>query len=164
MSEPVPHPPSPAHRRRSAWSRTAGAAITVVVVLTLAACSGAVQRFDDAIGQGVAAVETARLAVEQQLDDRVFPTVTSTALRDARRELIDAATSVSETDAAGADEATRRTEVLDALHDGVDAVNDARDAMAGIGSLEASVAQLDEAAAHLEGLAQRRPPAAGSGR
>lgn len=128
---------------------------SVAAVLALTACTSPAQRFEDAVGQGLAAVETARLAIDQQLDDRVFPTTAITALGDARRELIDAATSVSETDPVRGTEAGRRAEVLEALRDGLDAVNDARDAMAGLGSLDASADELEDAASALEALERR---------
>ena len=53
---------------------------------------------EDAVAQGIAAVETARLVVEQELDDRTFATTATATLGDARRELVDAGTTVSETD------------------------------------------------------------------
>ena len=112
----------------------------------------------DAVGQGIAAVETARLVVEQQLDDRTFTTTATATLGDARRELVAASTAVAETDATTATDAAYRDDVLDALGAGLDAVNDARDALAGVGSLEATVPQLEEAATGLEQLEE--PPAA----
>jgi hypothetical protein len=129
------------------------AAVGVIAAASaLSACSSPTSRFDDAIAQGIAAVETARLAVDLQLDDRIYAATTNTALGDARRELVDASTSVSETDATTESDAALRADLLDALTLGVDAVNDARDAMAGIGSLENSVAPLEDAAAALEEL------------
>jgi hypothetical protein len=136
--------------------------VALAALLALTACSTPAQRFDDAVGQGLAAVETARLAIEQQADERVFTTVTTTALADARRELLDAVTSVSETDAVREIEAARRTDVLEALRSGLDAVNDARDAMAGLGSLDASADGLEDAAAALAAL-ERRASGATSG-
>jgi hypothetical protein len=91
-----------------------------------------------------------RFALE--LDERTFPTVTGTALEDARRELVDASTTVAETDAASASDATFRADVLDALALGVDAVNEALDAMAGIGSLAAAEPALEQAADALDDL------------
>jgi hypothetical protein len=132
--------------------RAVAFASTALLAILLIGCTSAETRVEDAIGQGIAAVETASLAVEQELADRTLSTVTVTALGDARRELVDATTSVSETDATTEADAALRTEALAALALGVDAVNDARDAMAGLGSLEATEVRLDEAAAALEAV------------
>lgn len=150
--------------RRS--GKTMLAAVGVIVATSaLAGCSTPTSRFDDAIAQGIAAVETALLAVNLQLDDRIYGTTTSTALGDARRELVDASTSVSETDVTTASDAALRSDLLDALTLGVDAVNDARDAMAGVGSLEGTVPPLEDAASALEDLEARpSPPTGGSAR
>ena len=126
--------------------RTAAFASTALLAMVLSGCSSAQARVAAAVGQGIAAVETASLAVEQELADRTLSSVTLTALGDARRELVDATTSVSETDATTHADAALRTEALAALALGVDAVNDARDAMAGVGSLEESEVSLDAAA------------------
>jgi hypothetical protein len=128
---------------------TAGA---IAAASVLAGCTTAIARFDDAIGQGIAAVETARLAVELQLDERMYGRTTTTALDDARRELVDAVAAVSETDAANESDVALRTDALAALTLGLEAVNDAHDGMAGIGSLEESVPPLERAAAALEAL------------
>ena len=128
------------------------AGLLAVAASALTGCTSPGAQFDQAVGQGFAAVETARLAVALELDDRTFPTVTGTALEDARRELIDASTVVAETDAASPSDAAARAEVLDALALGVDAVNDALDAMAGIGSLAAVEPALEEAAGALDDL------------
>jgi hypothetical protein len=146
--------------RRS--GKTMLAAVGVIFATSaLAGCSSPTSRFDDAIAQGIAAVETALLAVDLQLDDRIYGTTTSTALGDARRELVDASTSVSETDVTTESDAALRADLLDALALGVDAVNDARDAMAGIGSLEDTVPPLEDAASALEELEARPSPATG---
>ena len=130
----------------------------------LSGCSSPTATFDDAIGQGVAAVETARLAVDLELDGRTFATTTTTALGDARRELIDASTSVAETDATNTTDAALRADLLAALTEGVAAVNDARDAMAGLGSLEAVEAPLEDAADALHALEGRTAVGADGGR
>ena len=144
--------------------RAAAFASTALLAILLSGCSSAQSRVDAAVGQGIAAVETASLAVEQELADRTLSTVTVTALGDARRELVDATTSVSETDATTPADAALRTEALAALALGVDAVNDARDAMAGLGSLEASEVGLEEAAAALEAVETQSAAADGGGR
>ena len=128
------------------------AGLLAVAASVLTGCTSPSAQFDQAVGQGIAAVETARLAVALELDDRTFPTVTGTALEDARRELVDASTAVAETDAASASDAASRADVLDALALGVDAVNEALDAMAGIGSLAAVEPALEEAADALDDL------------
>ena len=128
------------------------AGLLAVAASVLTGCTSPSAQFDQAVGQGFAAVETARLAVALELDDRTFPTVTGTALEDARRELVDASTAVAETDAASQSDAAARAEVLDALALGVDAVNDALDAMAGIGSLAAVEPALEGAADALDDL------------
>lgn len=139
----------------------AAAAVSIAV---LAGCSSPEATFDSAVGQGIAAVETAVVAVDQQLADRTFTTTALTTLGDARRELVDASTSVAETDAADPSDAALRAEVLGALDAGLAAVNEARDAMAaGVGSLEATVPLLEDAADELEALEQR-VAASGSGR
>ena len=136
-----------------ARARTALAAgLLAVAASVLTACASPGAQFDQAVGQGFSAVETARLAVALELDARTFPTTTRTALEDARRELVGAATAVAETDAASASDAASRAEVLDALALGVDAVNEALDAMAGIGSLAAVEPALEEAAGALDDL------------
>ena len=146
-------------RGRRGYARSRGRAPTAIAagLLAVAAsvltgCTSPSAQFDQAVAQGFAAVETARLAVTLELDDRTFPTVTGTALEDARRELVDASTAVAETDAASASDAASRAEVLDALALGVDAVNEALDAMAGIGSLAAVEPALEEAADALDDL------------
>ncbi len=131
---------------------TIAAGLLAVAASVLTACTSPGAQFDQAVGQGFAAVQTARLAVALELDDRSFPTVTSTALEDARGELVDASTAVSETDAESASDAAFRAELLDALALGVDAVNDALDAMAGIGTLDAVEPALEEAAEALDDL------------
>ena len=143
--------------------RTAAFASMALLAILLSGCSSVQSRIDAAVGQGIAAVETASLAVEQELADRTFSTVTLTALGDARRELVDATTSVSETDATTEADAALRTEALAALALGVEAVNDARDAMAGLGSLEASEVVLEEAAAALEAVETQPADAADRG-
>ena len=132
--------------------RAAAFASAALLAVAISGCSSAGSRIEDAVAQGIAAVETAILAVEQELADRTFSTVTVTALGDARRELVDATTTVSETDASTDADAALRTEALSALALGVDAVNDARDAMAGLGSLEATEVLLEEASAALEAV------------
>ena len=143
---------------RSSSLRVAASGCLVVAAALLAGCASASSAVHDAVGQGIAAVETARLVVEQQLDDRTFSTTATATLGDARRELVGASTAVAETDATTATDAAYRDDVLSALGAGLDAVNDARDALAGIGSLEATVPQLEEAATGLEQLEE--PPAA----
>ena len=138
--------------------RVAASACLIVAAAMLAGCASASSVVHDAIGQGLAAVETARIVVEQQLDDRTFTTTATATLGDARRELVGASTAVAETDATTATDAEYRDDVLKALGVGLDAVNDARDALAGVGSLEATVPQLEEAATGLEQLEE--PPAA----
>ena len=139
--------------RALARARVALAAgLLAVAASVLTGCTSPGAQFDQAVGQGFSAVETARLAVALELDDRTFPTVTGTALEDARRELVGASTAVAETDAASASDAASRAEVLDALALGVDAVNEALDAMAGIGSLAAVEPALEEAADALDDL------------
>jgi hypothetical protein len=145
-------------RRRPSTTRVAAFGCLALAATMLAGCASATSTAQDAVGQGVAAVETARLVVEQELDDRTFTTTATATLGDARRELVDAATAVGEADAATATDAAYRDDVLDALGAGLDAVNEARDALAGIGSLEATVPKLEEAATGLEELEQ--PPAA----
>ncbi|HZW41930.1 MAG TPA: hypothetical protein VFE99_06490, partial [Agromyces sp.] len=132
--------------------RAAAFASAALLAIAISGCSSAGSGIEDAVAQGIAAVETASLAVEQELADRTFSTVTVTALGDARRELVDATTTVSETDATNDADATLRTEALSALALGVDAVNDARDAMAGLGSLDAAELLLEEASAALEAV------------
>lgn len=149
-------------RFASPFSTTAFGALTLALVTTLTGCTSVQSTVDAAIGQGIAAIGTAQLAVDQQIDDRTFSTVTVTALGDARRELVDASNTVAQTDATTDDEAALRTDTLEALALGVDAVNDARDAMAGVGSLEASEASLDAAAHALDAL-QTEASANGSG-
>jgi hypothetical protein len=145
------------HRRHVVSS---AAALLLAAGVGLTGCSSAAATFDDAVGQGIAAVETARLAVDQHLDDRTFATTANTALDDARRELVDASMTVSKTDAATETEAALRADVLDALSDGVSAVNDARDAMAGVGSFDEAQPALDRAAQALAALEPRTAPAA----
>ena len=145
-------------RWRRAAARAAASASLLALTALLIGCTSPSQATQDAVGQGIAAVETARLVVEQQLDDRTFTTTATATLGDARRELVGASTAVAETDATTATDAAYRDDVLDALGVGLDAVNDARDALAGVGSLEATVPQLEEAATELEQLEE--PPAA----
>jgi hypothetical protein len=124
----------------------------LAAALLLTGCTSAAATMEQAVGQGVAAVETARLVVEQELDDRTFTPTAKTTLGDARRELVGAATTVSETDVSSETDAAYRDEVLAALGDGLDAVNDARAALGGVGSLDATVPQLEDAADGLEDL------------
>jgi hypothetical protein len=138
---------------RVRWVRGAATvALGAAAASVFSGCTSPTAQFDQAIGQGLAAVETARLAVALELDEDTFSTVTDTALDDARRELTDASTTVSETDVTSTAEADLRAEALDALSLGVDAVNAALDAMAGIGSLAATARPLEEAADALEAL------------
>ena len=139
-------------RARARARAAVSAGLLAVAASVLTGCTSPGAQFDQAVGQGFAAVETARLAVALELDDRTFPTVTGTALEDARRELVDAATTVAETDAASASDAAFRADVIDALALGVDAVNEALDAMAGIGSLAAAEPALEQAADALDDL------------
>lgn len=141
--------------RRRGRRSAALSPILAVAALSLAGCASAASTFDDAVGQGIAAVGTARLVVEQQLDGRTFDTTTITTLGDARRELVSASTTVSQTDASTAQDAELRTDVLAALADAVEAVNDAHDAMAGIGALDDVVPALEQAADELEALETR---------
>jgi hypothetical protein len=138
--------------------RVAASGGLVIAAAMLVGCTSATTMAQDAVGQGIAAVETARLVVEQHLDDRTFTTTATATLGDARRELVDASTAVAETDATTAADAAYRDDVLRALGVGLDAVNDARDALGGVGSLEATVPQLEDAATGLEELEE--PPAA----
>ncbi|MGW9182980.1 hypothetical protein [Agromyces sp. NPDC055661] len=143
-----------ASRRSRAASAAASAALVLAVPL-LAGCASPEATFEAAVGQGVAATETARLVVDQQLDERTFTTTALATLGDARRELVAASGEVAGTDAASEAESETRTEVLDALDAALDAVNAARDALAsGVGSLEAVVPQLDAAADGLTALEQ----------
>ncbi|MBT2516729.1 hypothetical protein J7E29_04730 [Streptomyces sp. ISL-90] len=153
-------PESRRGRSARAWALAPLLALTVV----LSGCSSPASTFDQAIGQGIAAVETARIAVEQQLDERIFPTTTITALGDARRELVDASTSVSETDTSTESDAALRTDLLEALALGVAGVNEARDAMGGNGSLEDAVPALERASDALDAVEERASAAAGGER
>ena len=144
-------------RSRGASARRRIRAAVVAGVLAVAAsvltgCTNPGPTFDQAVAQGFTAVETARLAVELELEDRTFANTTTTTLEDARRELVDAASAVSETDATSAADAALRADLLDALGLGVHAVNQALDAMAGIGSLDAVEPALEDAAAALDDL------------
>lgn len=133
-------------------ARVATSVWVVALAAALTGCTSAASTLHDATGQGLAAVQTAALVVEQELDDRTFPTTATTTLGDARRELVAASTAASETDVTAASDAELREAVLDALDDGIRAVNDARDAMAGLGSLEATLPSLQQAAEQLEDL------------
>lgn len=133
-------------------ARVATSVSVVALAAALTGCTSAASTLHDATGQGLAAVQTAALVVEQELDDRTFPTTATTTLGDARRELVAASTAASETDVTAASDAELREAVLDALDDGIRAVNDARDAMAGLGSLEATLPSLEQAAEQLEDL------------
>jgi hypothetical protein len=124
----------------------------LAAALLLTGCTSASAAMQDAVGQGIAAVETARLVVDQELDDRTFQTTAIATLGDARQELVGATTTVSETDVTSESDAAYREDVLAALGDGLEAVNDARDALGGVGSLEATVPQLEDAARGLERL------------
>jgi hypothetical protein len=138
---------------RPRTARLAASGTLVLAATLLAGCTSADATFEAAVGQGVAAIETARLVVDQELDGRTFTTTALATLGDARRELVDASGQVADTDAAAPAEAETRTEVLDALDAALDAVNAARDALAsGGGSLEAVVPQLDAAADGLTAL------------
>ncbi|RXZ72743.1 hypothetical protein [Agromyces albus] len=150
--------------RRGRSKRAQALAPLLALTIVLSGCSSPASTFDQAIGQGVAAVETARIAVDQQLDDRIFPTTTITALGDARRELVDASTSVSETDTSTESDAALRTDLLEALALGVTGVNRARDAMGGTGSLEDAVPALERASDALEALEERATEAEGARR
>ena len=143
---------SRATERRGGALRVAASASLALAAALLAGCSSPTDTFESAVGQGLAAVETARLVVEQELDDRTFTTTAVATLGDARRELVDASTSVAETDAPSQTDAALRAEVLDALDAGLDAVNGARDAIGGVGSLEAVVPKLEAAADDLDAL------------
>jgi glutamate mutase epsilon subunit len=145
-------------QRRTASYAAASASIATVAAL-LTGCTSAASTLHDATGQGLAAVQTAALAVEQELDDLTFSTTATTTLGDARRELVDASTAASETDVTTASDADLREAVLTALDDGIQAVNDARDAMAGVGSLEATLPPLEQAADRLEDLESQAPTA-----
>ncbi|RZS68718.1 hypothetical protein EV187_1154 [Agromyces ramosus] len=138
--------------------------VAVVAVVALAAaltgCASAASTLNDATGQGLAAVQTAALVVEQELDDRTFPTTATATLGDARRELVAASTAASETDVTASSDAELREAVLEALDEGLRAVNDARDAMAGLGSLEATLPSLEQAAEQLEDLEAQASTAA----
>ncbi|HET6672175.1 MAG TPA: hypothetical protein VFG92_02265 [Agromyces sp.] len=152
------------HARRRDAPKLLVAAGVLVAASVLSGCSSPAATFDGAIEQGIAAVETATLAVDLELDGRTFATTTTTALGDARRELVDASNSVAETDATNTTDAALRADLLDALTEGIAAVNDARDAMAGFGSLEEAEAPLEEAADALKALEGRVAPAANGGR
>ena len=147
-----------------AGSRVASAAVVALSIAVLTGCTSPRATYESAVGQGLAAVETALLAVEQELGDRTFTTTALATLGDARRELVDASTSVAETDAENATDAALRADVLDALDAGLAAVNEARDAMsAGVGSLEATTPQLEDAADGLEALEPLFAPGGGGG-
>ncbi|WP_173922744.1 hypothetical protein [Agromyces sp. Marseille-P2726] len=142
-------------RRASARERPHAAVIVVtfaVAASLLTACTNPGAEFDRAVEQGSTAVETARLAVALERDGRTFASTTTTALEDARRELVDAASAVAETDAESPSDAALRADLLDALALGVTAVNEALDAMAGIGTLDAVEPALDEAEEALDAL------------
>jgi hypothetical protein len=152
-----------ATRRWRATSVAASGALVITTVL-LTGCTSADAAFEAALGQGVAATETARLAVDQELADRTFTPTALTTLGDARRELIDATDQVAETDAATTAEAETRAEVLDALGAALDAVDAARDALAsGVGSLDAVAPQLEEAADELSALEEQQARAGTGG-
>jgi len=139
----------------------ASAALALGAVL-LTGCTSAEATYDAAVRQGVAAIETAKLAVDQELAGRTFTPTAITTLGDARRELVDATGQVAETDASTAAEAETRAEVLDALGTALEAVGRARDAVAsGVGSLGGVVPQLEDAAEELSALEQRPTPGSG---
>jgi len=145
-------------RARDRWARIAAGAWGVALVAALAGCASPAATLDGATGQGVSAVATARVVVQQDLDRRTFDTTAIATLGDARTELTDAATTVSETDVTTAEDAAWRAELADALARGIRAVNAARDAMAGVGSLEEALAELETAATELEGLESTTHP------
>ena len=146
--------------RRSGW--VAGI-VAVLVAAALTACTSATATFESAAGQGVAAVETARLAIDLDERGRAFHTVTLTTLDDARRELLDAVTTVAETDATTEADAATRTDLLDALDLGVAGVNDARDAINGVGTLDDAALQLDASADALRALEAAEASDGGAG-
>lgn len=133
-------------------ARLAAGACAALLAALLAGCTSPAATFDDATGQGLSAVASARLVVEQRLDDRTFPTTADATLDGARTELSDASTTVAETDAATPTDAARRTELAEALARGIRAVNAARDAMAGVGSLDSALAELEAAEHELDRL------------
>ena len=118
-------------RGRHPWR--ASPAPLLAAALLLSGCSSPSDQVADAVDQAVAATATARLALDLDLDDRIFRTTSSTAVEDARREAADAARTVAGIDATDESEAGRRTEALDALDEAVRSLDAAVDALGGVG-------------------------------
>ena len=129
------------------------AATALLAIAALSACSSPAAQIDDAVDQSIAAIATARIALDLQGDGRLFTTTASAAVTDARRELIGASRSVAETDAATPEEADRRDETQAVLTEAIVAVDSAADALAGVGDPDAALDEVEASEAALRDLA-----------
>lgn len=118
-------------RGRHPWRASPAALLATALLLT--GCASPSEEVAEAIDQAVAATATARLALDLDLEERIFRTTSSTAVEDARREAADAARTVAGIDATEESEAGRRTEALDALDEAVRSLDAAVDALGGVG-------------------------------
>ena len=107
------------------------------------------------IEDATAAVNTVRLALKLESQDRATSPVTETSIDDMRTSAIDAVNEVSSEEADGNDAAALRTDVLAVLRDSVDAIETARAGMAGNDSAKsAAPAELKSVASNLRELEQ----------
>jgi len=135
----------------------ATAAAAVLAIAALTACSSPTARVDDAVDQSIAAIASARIALDLQADGRMFTTTASATVTDARRELIGASRSVAETDATTTAEADRRDETQAAVTDAIVAVDSAADALAGVGDLDTALREVERSESVLRALAEDAP-------
>ena len=130
------------------------AATALLSIVALTACTSPTARVDDAVDQSIAAIASARIALDLQGDGRMFTTTASATVTDARRELIGASRSVAETDATTAAEADHRDETQTAVTDAIVAVDSAADALAGVGDLDTALREVEHAESVLRDLAK----------
>ncbi|MBM7502964.1 hypothetical protein ACFPER_05760 [Agromyces aurantiacus] len=143
-------------RRRHPWCAPVAGAIATALLLT--GCASTSDQVTDAVDQSVAALATARLALDLDAGERIFRTTSTTAVEDARREAVDAARTVGQLDAADETEAGRRAEALDALDDAVRSLDAAADALGGVGDLGDAAQRVADAEEALRALTREGRP------
>lgn len=141
-------PLDPARHR----SGSHAAVLVLTAALTLTGCSVGGSGIDAPLQQTSSAVQTARLGLALDAEGDSTRAVTTTVLKDARTETLDAAATLAELDAADTPTEHRRTEALSAVRASVDALNAALTALAADDSPIAARASLAECADDLERL------------
>lgn len=139
------------------WAVERSFLLLLAAAIGLTGCASVEQTVDDQIDASVAAVGTARLAVEQLVEGRSYGPTVDTALLDALTQLEDAERSLAEVVPASDSQFSERQTALSGVHDAIMAVAAARWSVADGAALAGVRDELERIRQQLEtGVRERR--------